>query len=455
MRARHASPLLWVRDMRFGWSVLDISRQLEAGRTSSEELVRDCLGRLDDATGEGPRTLIRRNHRVIEQAKWADQARIRAKRQGRLPITPLHGIPVTVKDLFDIEGQITTAGSMVLRDAPPATRDSEVVARLKSAGALIIGTSNMTEFAFSGLGINPHYGTPLNPHDREQGRIPGGSSSGAAVSVTDAIAAVAIGTDTRGSCRIPAALCGVVGFKPTARLDSVGPLGRSVACCALADAIIADESGEALPSMRDLSGLRIGRLRNLVEEGLEASVAEAYESALARLERAGARFYDTRLKALRQLPEFLADGGIAGAEAYAWHSEFLATRRSEYDPKIASRLLAGKDQTPEDYSAKLDMRRRMIEQANFETEALDILACPTVPVTAPRIDSLAQEDDYVRTNMLMLRNPGIVSFLDRCAISLPIPDCGSLPVGLMLIGETMADRPLFSIASAVEAALAG
>lgn len=454
--------------MRFGLSLLDISAQLEAGRASSEELVRDCLQRIDDTAGEGSRIIIRRNPQVLEDARRADRERGEARRQGLSPLTPLHGIPVTVKDLFDIKGEVTTAGSLVLRDAPPAAQDSRVVARLKSAGALIIGTSNMTEFAFSGLGINPHYGTPLNPYDREQRMIPGGSSSGAAVSVTDAIAALAIGTDTRGSCRIPAALCGIVGFKPTARrvptagsiplsvsLDSVGPLGRSVACCALADAIIADESGEALPALRDLAGVRIGRLKTIVEEALDRSVAEAYESALARLERAGARIQDIRLEALRPLPEFLAGGGIAGAEAYDWHKELLATRLSEYDPRIASRLLAGKDQTREEYVAKLHIRRRMIEHANLETQALDILACPTLPITAPRIDSLVEEDDYVRVNMLMLRNPGIVSFLDRCAISIPIPDPGPLPAGLMLIGETMADRELFSIALAAEAALAG
>ena len=448
-------------------SLLELFHRLDSGQVSSEELVSDCLRRVEDPASEGRRTIIRHSPHVLDQAKRADLERTEAKRHGRTLASPLHGLPVTVKDLFDIEGQVTTAGSRVLRDDPPATRDSEVVARLKSAGALIIGTTNMTEFAFSGLGLNPHYGTPLNPFDRKRGRIPGGSSSGAAVSVTDGMAAVAIGTDTRGSCRIPAALCGIVGFKPTARrvstsgciplsksLDSVGPLGMSVACCALVDAVIAGEPEQALPRARDLAGLRIGRLTNIVEDDVEASVASAYESALARLQAAGARIFDLRLEALGELPEFLAGGGIAGAEAYAWHRDLLATRIAEYDPRISSRLLGGKDQSAHEYAAKLKLRGQMIEQANLETRELDLVAFPSLPLTAPLIESLAEEEDYVRTNTLMLRNPGLVSFLDRCAISLPIPGAGPLPAGLMLMGETMADRELFGKALAAEAALA-
>ena len=440
-----------------------LSAALREGRLQSLDLARACLERIEAPDSEGPRTFIRMNPECLDQARKADQ-----ERAGRR--SPLAGIPVSVKDLFDIAGQVTTAGSLVLRSEPPATRDSAVVARLKAAGMIIVGTTNMTEFAYSGLGLNPHYGTPRNPFDREQeqarGRIPGGSSSGAAVSVTDDMAAVAIGTDTSGSCRIPAALCGLVGFKPTARrvprtgliplsvsLDSVGPIARSARCCALLDAVIAGEPEAAAAEPQSLSRLRIGRLVNHVEEGVADDVAEGYELGLRRLEAAGARILDFELRALEALPVLFADGGITKYEAYAWHKDRLAARRADYDARVASRILMGRRLDESAYRDRLQLRQRTIERADLESEAIDVIALPSVVMTAPRIDSLADDEAYVRTNLAMLRNAGVANMLDRPAITLPIPGGAELPVGLTLMGETMDDRRLLSISLAAETAL--
>jgi len=433
---------------------------LNRGETRAVDVATTSLERIDAPHSEGSRTFIRRNPHLIEDAFEAD----RELQAGRG--TPLTGMPVSVKDLFDIAGQVTTAGSVVLRNSPPATTDSEVVARLKAAGMVIVGTSNMTEFAYSGLGLNPHYGTPKNPYDREVGRIPGGSSSGAAVSVTDGMAAVAIGTDTSGSCRIPAALCGLVGFKPTARrvpktglvplstsLDSVGPIGQSVSCCALVDAVLAGEREISAPAPIDLSGLTAGRLVNYVEEGIAPDVAAAYDLGLSRLEDAGLRIVDLRLSSLDAMSELVADGGLTKYEAYLWHRTRLETRRDEYDPRVASRILLGEPSDEAAYLAKIRLRQRMIERADQESLFVDFIVTPTVVMTAPSIDSLREEDAYVRTNLAMLRNPGVANMLDRPAITLPIPGASSLPVGLTLMGETMGDRQLLAIARAAETAL--
>src|SRR6266404_4067777 len=219
-----------------------------AGGTSSRSLVEECLARIADPAGEGRRVFLKIH---ADTARAAADAYDALRRHGAAP-SLFAGIPISVKDLFDVAGDVTTAGSVALRHAPPATRDATAITRLRAAGFIPIGRTNMTEFAFSGLGINPHYDTPRNPYDRKTGRIPGGSSSGAAVSVTDSMAFGAVGTDTGGSCRIPAALCGLVSFKPTAKriplggvlplsssLDSIGPLAASVVCCAALDAVLA------------------------------------------------------------------------------------------------------------------------------------------------------------------------------------------------------------------------
>jgi aspartyl-tRNA(Asn)/glutamyl-tRNA(Gln) amidotransferase subunit A len=336
------------------------------------------------------------------------------------------------------------------------------VARLRAAGFIPIGRTNMTEFAFSGLGINPHYGTPLNPYDRGAGRIPGGSSSGAAVSVTDAMAYGALGTDTGGSCRIPAALCGIVGFKPTARrvptagafplstsLDSVGPLAATVACCAVLDAVLASEPMAELAAF-PLSGLRLAVPQTTVLDGMEPAVARAFEAALAALRKAGASVIDIPLRELSELPDINAKGGLPAAEAYAIHRPLIAKAEKMYDPRVLSRILRGQEQDAADYIDLTEARKQFIRRLAAITAPYDALVMPTVPVTAPRLADLEADDAYRRVNFLVLRNPSIANFLDRCSISLPCHRAGDAPVGLMLIGEHGADRRLLAIAAAIE-----
>lgn len=440
--------------------IATLARRLAAGETTSLALTRAALDRILDPAGEGKRafTMIDPD-RSLAQARLVDQARAAGA-----ALSPLAGVPVSVKALFDIEGKVTTAGSKVLAGAPPAKADAAAVARLRAAGMVVMGHTNMTEFAYSGLGMNPHYGTPGNPADRA--RIPGGSSSGAAVSVADGMAAAGLGTDTGGSCRIPAALSGLVGFKPTARrvpsegcfplsstLDSIGPIARTVECCALVDAALAGQP-VAAPEAAGLAGVALAVLDNYVTEGLEPAVAAAYAAALARLERAGARLTRIALPDLDRLPGLNARGGIVAAEALALHRAMLAERGDQYDPRVSIRIRKGEEQGPGEYEALLAERAAIIARAAETTRPFAAVLMPTVPITAPRIADLdADEAAYGRTNLLALRNPTVANFLDRCAISLPLPVDG-LPVGLTLMGEAMADRQLLALARGAEAALA-
>src|SRR6266480_1372571 len=308
----------------------------------SRNLVEQCLARIADPSGQGQRAFLKIHAEdALAAAEFYDPLRA----CGAAP-SPFAGIPVSIKDLFDIAGDVTTAGSVVLKGASPARNDAPAVARLRAAGFIPIGRTDMTEFAFSGLGINPHYDTPFNPYERQAGRIPGGSSSGAAVSVTDAMAYGALGTDTGGSCRIPAALCGIVGFKPTAHrvptagafplstsLDSVGPLAATVACCAVLDAVLAGEPVVDLVAF-PLSGLRLALPQTMVLENVEPAVARAFESALAALRKAGARIADIALRELAELPQINAKGGLAPPEAYALHRALIAQAEKLYDPRV-------------------------------------------------------------------------------------------------------------------------
>jgi aspartyl-tRNA(Asn)/glutamyl-tRNA(Gln) amidotransferase subunit A len=334
-----------------------------------------------------------------------------------------------------------------------------------AAGFVPMGRTNMTEFAFSGLGINPHYGTPRSPWDRAAGRIPGGSSSGTAVSVSDGMAVAGLGTDTGGSCRIPAAFCGIVGYKPTARrvpitgvlplapsLDSVGPLAPSVACCVAIDAILAGETPTPPPPV-DLNGLRLGVPSNVVLDGMDTAVSAAFERALASLSRAGARIVHMPVPEFDEMPAVNAKGGFAASEAYAWHHTLLAEKGAQYDPRIRMRIQRGERMTAVDYLDLLAARQRLIASFDTRTRDIDALVMPTVPIVPPRIDELDDEGAYNRINLHILRNTALGNFFDRCSISLPCHRDGEPPVGLMLVGETLGDARLFAIAASVEAAL--
>jgi aspartyl-tRNA(Asn)/glutamyl-tRNA(Gln) amidotransferase subunit A len=424
----------------------------------SRGLVEQCLARIGDRSGEGERVFLKvHGPEALAAADFYDRLRAR----GGAPL-PFAGIPVSIKDLFDIAGDVTTAGARALNDAQAAASDAPCVARLRAAGFIPIGRTNMTEFAFSGLGINPHYGTPLNPYDRKAGRIPGGSSSGAAISVTDGMAFGALGTDTGGSCRIPAALCGIVGFKPTARrvptagvfplstsLDSVGPLAATVACCAVLDAVLAGEP-IAEPAPFPVAGLRLAVPQTTVLENMEGTVARAFEAALDALRKAGAHVVDLPLRELSELPEINAKGGLPAAEAYAIHRPLIAKAEKMYDPRVLTRIVRGQEQSAADYIDLLAARRDFIQRVDAITAPYDALLMPTTPVTASRVSDLAADDAYRRVNFLVLRNPSIANFLDRCSISVSCHRASDAPVGLMLVGEHGADRRLLAIAAAVE-----
>jgi len=439
-------------------TVLAIMADLANGLTSSRELTEAALAQIADPAGEGARTFVK---------VYGDSARAVADAQDRLRkagyiASPLAGLPVSLKDLFDVSGERTLAGSKALADSPPAVHDAPVVSRLRAAGAVLIGRTNMTEFAFSGVGINPHYGTPGNPYDRRL--IPGGSSSGAAASVSDGGAVIAIGTDTGGSVRIPAALCGIVGFKPTQKriprdgvtplsttLDSIGPLANSVACCAVADAILAGEPPIVAPAI-PVESLRLGVPQTYVLEGLEAEVASAFANGCTILSRAGARIVDLPLSELAELPAINASGGFAPIEAYAWHKPLLERHGSEYDPRVRTRIERASGMTAVEYIRLRAARADLINRVAARTSGFDALLMPTVAITAPPIAAFERDEDYRRLNALLLRNTSVINFLDCCAITVPIQTAGP-PVGLMIVGEHGADGHLLGVGRGIEATL--
>ena len=426
---------------------------------TSVERTQQALRAIADAGAEGARIFTQ----VYDAPALAAAAAADARAAAGITLGPLDGRIVSIKDLFDVAGEATTAGSRVLRDAPPAARDAVIVQGLRAAGAVIIGKTNMTEFAFSGIGINPHYGTPGNARDAT--RIPGGSSAGAGVAVARGMCEIAIGSDTGGSVRIPAAFNGVTGFKPTqARvsregafplsfsLDTVGPLARSVSDCAQADAVLSGQPAQPLAA-RAVAGLRVGLPRGLLFSQTDDQVLAAFEAGVAALQSARARVSDLALDELLGAPFRLQEQGtLIAAEAAHIHGALLAAgRESELDALVLSRLRRGETIAAAHYVGVQQARARLQPQLDATIADLDILLLPTVPVIAPTIASLDDEDLFHRTNMLVLRNPSVFNFYDLPAVSLPLPrQRGEMPVGWMLVGKRNADRELLAVAAALE-----
>lgn len=443
-------------------TLASLAKDLASGRTSAVALLEDCLARIDDAAGEGARAFTRVD-RIAARAAAEAQDRLRAAgAQG----SPFAGIPLAIKDLFDVAGEVTTAGSRVLADDEPAKADAPAVARLRRAGFVHVGRTNMTEFAYSGLGMNPHYGDPRAPFERAVGRVSGGSTSGGAVAVADAMAHAALGTDTGGSCRIPAAFCGIVGFKPTARrvplegafplsgsLDSIGPLARSVACCAALDALLAGSVPAPLEP-RPLQGLRLLVPTTVALDELDPEVAEAFEAAVDRLSQAGAHITSAPVPEFAEVAGINAKGGFTAAESYAVHRALLETREAAYDPRVSVRIKRGAGQSAADYLDLIAARRSLIARAQTRLSPYDALLMPTVAILPPRIADLADEAAYGRANLLALRNPTLINMIDGCALSLPLSGPGGAPVGLMLAGLAGSDADILAIGAAMEAALA-
>lgn len=444
-------------------NLTDLSRKLQSGKLTSRKLVETCFDAISSAGDEAEKIfLIQYQARAIKTADWIDQGR----KIGM--VLPAHaGIPIAVKDLFDVKGEVTRAGSQVLDELPAAAKNAEIINRLQAAGFVIVGKNNMTEFAYSGLGVNAHFGTPFNPHDEKTPRVPGGSSSGAGVSVSRALVPAAIGTDTGGSCRIPAAFCGIVGFKPTSTrvpktgamplsktLDCVGPLTTSVSCAAVLDSILSGGAGEDVASFPE-GGLRIGVLDGYVTELMDKQVGAAYERVLTRLSQRGVRLTPVSIPQIAELPKINSKGGFVGADAYAWHKELLETRSEFYDPWVRARFDAGKSQSAADY-IELGEKRHQLRTLVAEKQYLfDALILPTVQIVAPTLAELEDSKKSNEINILCLRNTAVGNFLDVPAISIPCHESGELPVGAMLFGMTGDDRKLLSIARGLEQVIRG
>jgi aspartyl-tRNA(Asn)/glutamyl-tRNA(Gln) amidotransferase subunit A len=396
-----------------------------------------------------------------------------ARRDARaaMPQQPLAGLAFSAKDLFDIAGQPTAAGSVVLSHAPAAASDAVAVARLRAAGGTLIGRTNMTEFAFSGVGVNPHHGTPANAASAasDTPRIPGGSSSGAAISVATGAAFIGLGSDTGGSIRIPAALNGIVGFKSTARLvpaDGALPLSTTLdTVCALTrsvrDAITAHEilaARSVVPGNKSLAGYRLAVVKDTFFDHIEPAVAQTFERALGVLRDAGARIEEIALPALAELPAINEGGGFSPVEAYAWHRLLLERSGAGYDRRVAQRMLRGATMKAYEYIDLVNARRDWIRRVEQALAPFDAVLSPTVPIVAPPIALVApgeeRDEDFFRINALLLRNPSIVNMLDGCAISIPC-HCADdeLPVGLMLWHAAMHDDAVLAIALQAEKAL--
>ena len=425
--------------------------------TSARERLEAALGRIDDPKGEGARACLTVYR---DQAKAAaDAADARAK--AGVSLGPLDGTIVSIKDLFDVAGEVTRVGSKVFaEEGKPATADAPVVRRLRAGGAVIVAKTNMSEFAYTGIGANPHFGTPGNPADRK--RVPGGSSSGAAVAAADGMCEIAIGTDTGGSCRIPGALCGIVGYKPSRQriptagafplsysIDSIGPIARSVEACARADAVMANETYVPLEPV-SLNGLRIGVVEGYPIENLDETVDLKFSDAVARLNKAGAHISEEKLSLLDDMAQVNSKGGVQPAEAFSIHRDLLSQRADAIDPNVQVRLERARTVSAADYIDMVRERARLIRSMDDRIADVDVLAWPTTPMVAPTMQEVAAPDEFARKNAMLLRNTVIVNFFDLCAISVPIPRGSGLPAGFMLVARNGQDQRLFRIAAAIE-----
>jgi aspartyl-tRNA(Asn)/glutamyl-tRNA(Gln) amidotransferase subunit A len=424
-----------------------------------EALLRRLLAATDEPAAEQV-FIARLDEPALAAARAADACLARGQ-----PLPALAGLPVTVKDLYDVAGRTTGAGSVLRAGRPAAAEDAVAVARLRAAGAALTGLTNMSEFAFSGVGINPHHGTPRNPCDTAVVRIPGGSSSGAAVSVALGLAVAGLGSDTGGSIRIPAALCGLVGFKNTQSrtplagafplsftLDTVCALARSVADCLAVDAVLAGAPLPAVP--RSLVGARLALPGTLMLDALQPEVARAFERALSRLSAAGAQVVSLPLHELAEIADISVPCGLSPIEAWATHRADMQTQRQRFDPRVAQRVALGEGVSAADYIVQLQRRQDWIARMQQALAGFDALVCPTVPLLAPPLADLLDDDTaFFKANGLLLRNPSVINFLDGCSFSLPCHAEGDLPVGLMLSAPAGHDAALASLALAAEPVL--
>ena len=443
----------------------DLSSALAALRDGSLSATEALQASLAAMRAEACKSVFLREFGEMAEAT---AAAVDLQTRAGAPLPPLGGLAVSVKDLFDVAGMPTSGGSRLFADAGPAAADCPAVARLRQAGAALTGHTNLSEFAFSGVGINPHHGTPLNPATIAidgLARIPGGSSSGGAVSVATGAAWAALGSDTGGSIRIPAALQGLVGFKNTARLtptEGAIPLSTSLdTACAITrsvrDALLLHEilaARRVALTQRPLRAQRLALVKPLFQDGMDAQVASAFERCLRVLRQAGVTVEEIDLPPLARLTELQAQGGLPAAESWAWHREFMQTQESLYDPRVALRIRRGAAISAADYIALQTARRRWITEMEAALQGFDAVISPTVPVIAPLLQPLLESDEaFFATNALLLRNTSVVNLLDGCAISIPCHSPGQMPVGLMLWSTALQDDRLLGLALQTEQAL--
>jgi aspartyl-tRNA(Asn)/glutamyl-tRNA(Gln) amidotransferase subunit A len=407
---------------------------------------------------------------LTEERARREAAASAARLRAGTPLGPLDGVPVAWKDLLDVAGAPTTSGSVLYRDAEPATADAPVVARLAAAGMVCVGKTNLSELAYSGLGLNPHFGTPPNPLAGDgQARVPGGSSSGSAVAVAAGIVPVAIGTDTAGSIRVPAAFCGIAGFKPSrGRIDhtglrplapshdSIGPLATCVADLIAVDAALRGATVPRSDEIAAAAGLRLVVPAGDVVDDVDPGVAAAFAAAIAALEDAGASVERRRLAALEDARALLAEhGSLVAHEAWRVHAALLdGPDADRIDRTVLRRLREGRALPPAGYDALLRERPRV--QAALAAElpgALVVL--PTAPHVAPELAPLGADDErFMAVNRRTLRATLATSYLDMPGVSLPIgPAEHGLPAALLLTGPAEADDRVLAAALRVEAAL--
>ncbi len=459
-------------------TLASLSQRLQTGDCSALELLQDTLQSCRQPAAEHVFTLLTEDM-AIQQAEHADRLRQSGK------AGPWAGIPITIKDLFDLEGTVTTAGSRALADSEPAASTAPSIQRLIDAGFVIVGKVNMTEFAYSGLGLNPHYGTPVNPWSRESQLIPGGSSAGGAVSVALDIVAATIGTDTGGSVRIPASLCNLTGFKPSSTavpaqgvvplaqsLDSIGPLANSVACCSVLHGLMSAGTASPMPyEQTQTQTTALPELRLLVPEQsalwrqADPAIASRCEAALQRLEDAGAELVRTDTQFFDKVLESGVQGVLAGFESACWHRDLLTTARELYDPRVISRIDNGASIGEAHYHEALKLRAVFQQQYRELLASFDAVVWPTTALHAPAFTELESDQEYSRLNLELLRNTSVGNVLDAAAVSLPLP-CGwsplpslsgqtsngnnLLPAGLMLHQCGEKDRELLRLAALVE-----
>jgi aspartyl-tRNA(Asn)/glutamyl-tRNA(Gln) amidotransferase subunit A len=437
------------------------AQDIRAGQTSAFEQMQRSLAIAQSMACES--TFRSLNPLALQQAKQTSAN------------LPLAGLAISVKDLFDVTGETSASGSTVMAGSSPAEQDAVAVARLKAAGGVVLGRTHMVEFAFSGMGVNPHFGTPVNPlalqADPSTPRIPGGSSSGAAVSVASGAAFIGLGSDTGGSIRIPAALCGLVGFKPTAScvplqgavplshtLDSIGALTRSVR-----DAILAHEilSGQPIaPESKALKDCHFAVATTTLLDGLDTQVATNFERSLASLSQAGAKVTEIALSNVAQLSTIQSRGGFSSPEVQSWliPAGLWPTRKAEFDPRVAQRIAMADTMSAADYVRLQLARQQWIAQMQAALQGFDAVLSPTVPLVAAPIADVApgaeRDAEFFRVNALMLRNTSVVNLLDGCAISLPNQPKGTLPTGLMLWHSGGRDADILQISSQIEQVIA-